>query len=192
MGDPKKPKKKYASPKKMWAVSRVMGDRMLAKKYGLKKKEEIWRASTKLSGKRKTARKLLALELDQRIKMEKELTDSLYSQGLLERGATLEDVLGLKVESLLDRRLGTILCKKGMTTTQKQARQLITHGHIKVNGRKVTAPSYLVKRDEENTVDFMKKELEAKLRPAVKAKPVQAPSPQEAAPKEVKEVEKNV
>jgi len=46
--------------------------------------------------------------------------------------------------SLLERRLDNIVCRLGMARSRAQARQLITHGHILVNRRRVDIPSYLV------------------------------------------------
>jgi small subunit ribosomal protein S4 len=47
--------------------------------------------------------------------------------------------------SLLERRLDNIVCRLGMAGSRAQARQLIGHGHILVNNRRVDIPSYLVK-----------------------------------------------
>ncbi len=54
-------------------------------------------------------------------------------------GATGENLL-----SLLERRLDNTIYRLKMATTRTQARQIIVHGHVKVNGRKVSAPSFLV------------------------------------------------
>jgi small subunit ribosomal protein S4 len=50
---------------------------------------------------------------------------------------------------MLERRLDTVLRRAGMASSHAQARQLILHGHVRVNGRKVNIPSYLVKVGEE-------------------------------------------
>ncbi|ODT98384.1 MAG: 30S ribosomal protein S4 [Planctomycetes bacterium SCN 63-9] len=47
--------------------------------------------------------------------------------------------------SLLERRLDNVVARLGFTLGRPQARQLITHGHILVNGRKVDIPSYMVR-----------------------------------------------
>ncbi len=44
--------------------------------------------------------------------------------------------------------------RKGLATTLKQARQFIVHGHVSIDGRKVTIPGYLVKRSEEDKITF--------------------------------------
>ena len=47
--------------------------------------------------------------------------------------------------SLLERRLDNVVTRLGFATSRAQARQMITHGHITVNGRKLDIPSYLVR-----------------------------------------------
>ena len=47
--------------------------------------------------------------------------------------------------SLLERRLDNVVTRLGFATSRPQARQMITHGHITVNGRKLDIPSYLVR-----------------------------------------------
>ena len=78
--------------------------------------------------------------------------DKLYRLGLLDKDATLDDVLSLTVQDILERRLQTVVWRKGLARTIKQARQFIVHGHVYVNGRRVTVPSYWVKRGEERHV----------------------------------------
>lgn len=59
------------------------------------------------------------------------------------KGATGENLL-----SLLERRLDNVLFRLKMAFSRVQARQLITHGHINVNGKRVKSPSYLVKEGD--------------------------------------------
>ena len=159
MGDPKKTHKHYDTPAKPWDKSRLDEERVIKEQYALKNKRELWMAETTLRQKRKNARKLLALPLEERLKREKELLGSLHNLGLLSKGAILDDVLSLTSDSLLERRLQTIVWRKGLASTPKQARQFIVHGHISVKGRKLDRPSYLVKKDEEGTIAYHKKEL---------------------------------
>ena len=53
---------------------------------------------------------------------------------------------------LLETRLDNVVYRLGLASTRKQARQLVTHGHITVNGSKVDIPSYLVKPGQEISV----------------------------------------
>jgi small subunit ribosomal protein S4 len=47
--------------------------------------------------------------------------------------------------SLLERRLDNVVTRLGFATSRPQARQMVTHGHIAINGRKLDIPSYLVR-----------------------------------------------
>jgi len=66
----------------------------------------------------------------------------------------LDDVLGLTAENVLERRLQTLVYRKGLAKTLHQARQMVVHGHIAINGRRVTSPGYLVPRDEEDKIEI--------------------------------------
>lgn len=68
--------------------------------------------------------------------------------------AQFEDVLLLTVEDLLKRRLQSLVLEKGLAKTIYDARQKIVHGHIQVKDKKINAPSYIVKKDEENFISF--------------------------------------
>ena len=83
---------------------------------------------------------------------EKVLIEKLNRLGLLSGGVSLDDVLGLTLESIFERRLQTIVFKKGLVNTIKQARQFIIHGHVMIGNRKVVYPSYLVPKDEEDKI----------------------------------------
>ena len=63
-------------------------------------------------------------------------------------------ILSLKVQAALERRLQTLVHRKGLARSPKQARQLITHGHIAIAGRRVTIPGYHVTRIEENAISY--------------------------------------
>ena len=63
-----------------------------------------------------------------------------YEKATRMSGKTGEDLL-----SLLERRLDNVVYRLGFATTRRDARQLVTHGHFTVNGKKVDIPSYLVK-----------------------------------------------
>ncbi|MFQ6050390.1 MAG: 30S ribosomal protein S4 [Candidatus Hydrothermarchaeota archaeon] len=156
MGDPRKIRKKYETPAHPWQKTRLEEESELIKRYGLKNKREIWRAKTMLRRFRSEARTLLALDIEEREQIERDFLNKLIRYGLLEEDSKLEDVLGLKLEDLLERRLQTLVHKKGLARTPKQSRQLIVHGHITVGDRKVTKPSYMVLRDEENLLSHAK------------------------------------
>ncbi len=148
MGDPKRQRKKYVTPSHPWQKDRLYEELMLVGKYGLRNKRELWRLKTILSEIRSRARKLLAIPESERKKEEEALIRRLYIMGVLDKNAVLDDVLNLTVEDLLKRRLQTVVYEKGLAKTINQARQMIVHRHIMVSGRIVTAPGYIVKRDD--------------------------------------------
>jgi small subunit ribosomal protein S4 len=60
-----------------------------------------------------------------------------------ERGVTGENLL-----KLLERRLDNVVFRLGMAASRREARQMVGHGHIQINGHKVSIPSYIVKVGE--------------------------------------------
>lgn len=66
----------------------------------------------------------------------------------------LEDVLALGTEDVLERRLQTQVHKKELSNSLKHARQLIVHGHIAINDRRVTIPSYMVSLEDESGIGY--------------------------------------
>ncbi len=52
----------------------------------------------------------------------------------------------------MERRLQSLVHRKGLAKSPKQARQLVVHGHIRVGGRRITSPSYLVPVEQEETI----------------------------------------
>jgi len=152
----RKLKKKLKRPKRPWDKERIEEEKELLKKYGLRRKREIWKAKEILRKFRRRARRLIA-EKDK--EKERILIEKLYNMGLLEKNATLDDVLGLTVENILDRRLQTLVYKLGLAKTPKQARQFIVHGHIAFEGRRCVYPSLLVPRGKEKEIGFYGKPL---------------------------------
>ncbi len=157
MGKPKFSRKKFETPKHPWQEERIKKENELIKKYGLKNKKEIWKAETRLRRYRSQARELLASVAtgDKQSKKESEqLLNHLSRMNMLPVNSTLDDVLALDTESILSRRLQTISYLKGFASTPKQARQLISHGHITLGERRVTIPSYMVTKNEENNISY--------------------------------------
>lgn len=156
---PGKNHKTYDTPKRRFEKTRIEDENRLVIDYGLRNKRELWKAQSTLRGYRRAARDLLALKsstTDESViaRKEDELLGHLERYGLLAAGAGIGDVLAMKTENELERRLQTIVYRKGLARSPKQARQLITHGHIAVNGRKLTIPGYRVRRSEEGAVGY--------------------------------------
>lgn len=163
MGHPKKSKKRYEKPRRPWEITRIKAEKELAETYGLKNKREIWKAASFIKRYRREIRAISA-EIARRkpaehtLKKKDAILAALRRRGILsesEGGSVrLEDVLALTVENLLERRLQTRVYKKGLANTAKQARQFIVHGHIAVDGRRVTIPSYIVDVEEEKKLGY--------------------------------------
>jgi small subunit ribosomal protein S4 len=157
MGDPKRQRKKFDTPRFPWQVDTLEAELKILGQYGLRNKREIWRHKTLLSKYRGIGRSLLGMTVDERSKQEKQLLDRLHRLGILPEESALDDVLDLALEDILGRRLQTLVFQRGLANSIQQARQLITHGHIAIEGRKVSTPSYLVLKDEEEKIEYSPK-----------------------------------
>jgi small subunit ribosomal protein S4 len=133
----------------IWTTDQLNAELYIMGSYGLRNKRELWKTQTEVARIRNQARALLALSAETRAEKEKRLLNFLNRLGLAKEGATLDDILNLKVEDLLERRLQTIVMKKSGTKSPYQARQVVSHGHVSIGNRKVNIPGYLVRTEEE-------------------------------------------
>jgi len=154
MGDPKKQRKKFDTPRFRWRKDVLQEELKLLGQYGLRNKHELWRHKTSLSKVRGIARSLISKSVDERTKMENELLATLKKKGILQETAVLDNVLDLTIDDILERRLQTIVFRKGLARTTFQSRQLITHGHITIDNRRVTIPGYIVRKEEESKIVY--------------------------------------
>jgi small subunit ribosomal protein S4 len=154
MGDPKKQHKKYTTPRVPYDTEMFMEELKLLGAYGLRNKHELWRVRTELSTLRRRARNLLAQTASEREKQEKEMIGKLHKMGLIQSNGTLDDILTLSIEDLMERRLQTFIYRKGMVKSLWQARQFITHGHISISGKEVRVPGYHVLIDDEKAIEY--------------------------------------
>jgi len=109
MGDPRRQKKKYVTPKRPFDSDRFEQELQLIGTYGLRNKKELW------------------------------------------------NVLDLTLDNVLDRRLQTIIFRKGLACSMHHARQLVTHGHIALDGARVTTPRRIITAAEEDRLMFTPK-----------------------------------
>ncbi len=157
MGDPKKQRKKFDTPRFPWQIDALDTELKLLGQYGLRNKREIWRHKTLLSKYRGIGRSLLGMSTGERKKQERQLLDRLHRLGILPEESALDDVLDLTLEDILARRLQTLVFHRGLAQSIQQSRQLITHGHIAIEGKRVSTPSYLVLKDEESKIAYTPK-----------------------------------
>lgn len=155
----RKPKKTYKRPRRMWDKARIERDKKLKKDYGLVREREIWRAETMLRKYRRLARELVGVRDKEK---ERELLSNLTKRGILEKGAGLDDVLGLTVEKILERRFQTVVFNRGLSNTPKHARQMIVHGHVRLGGRVYKYPSRIILKSEEDKIEVIKNKEERK------------------------------
>jgi small subunit ribosomal protein S4 len=156
MGDPKKLKRKYESPRKIWDKSRIEEEGKLLDEFGLKNMRELRVMQMELKRIRREARKLLSLRERGR-ELGKPLLEKVVRLGIAKPETSLEDLLSLTIRDLLERRLETRVFKKGLARSVDQSRQLIAHGHIAIEGRRISAPSYLVPVKEEDKIGYYRK-----------------------------------
>jgi len=154
VGDPRKQKKKYEAPRFPWRQDALENELRLLGEYGLRNKKELWRHRTMVSKFRGMARSVLSMPTSQRVEREAQILGRLKRLGILPEGAVLDNILDLAMEEILERRLQTLVLRRGLAKTTYQARQLITHGHIAIGDRKVFSPSYLVPKEEEDEMGY--------------------------------------
>ncbi|MGP6220530.1 30S ribosomal protein S4 [Caldiplasma sukawensis] len=160
MGDPKFQKKLYSTPRHPWEKVRIDAEREIINKYGLKNKRELWKSETFLKSIRAQARDLQAKirrNDENAIKQLNLLVNRLNRYKIVSGNPTLDDILSLSIENVLERRLQTVVFRKNMAVTIKQARQLIVHGHIKIGDTRVTIPSYMVEEKDEENITYTEK-----------------------------------
>src|SRR5438128_8826639 len=154
MGDPRKPRKAYQTPRHPWRKDQLEEELHLVGEYGLRNKRELRRHETDLSQIRGIARTLLGSEEEARAQLERQYLTSLARRGVLPESAAVDNILDLNVKDLMERRLQTIVYRSGLARSIHQARQFVSHGHISIANEIVSVPSYIVKRDEESRIDF--------------------------------------
>ena len=155
MGSIKKQRKKFSKPNHPWQKERIDEERGILKQYGLRRKYEVWKMNSMLKKFLHRAKTIIGEKTSQSDLEKKQLLERLHLLGLLKKDSKIEDVLNLKLKDVLDRRLQTLVHRKQIAKTIKQAREFIVHEHIAVGSRKVTAPSYLVSINEEHHIKLV-------------------------------------
>jgi len=81
-------------------------------------------------------------------------------RGYYFKAARMKGITGENLLSLLERRLDNVAVRCGFASSHAEARQLVRHGHFKINGKKVNIPSYLVREGDEIVVRDKSKKIE--------------------------------
>ena len=158
----KRQRKKYSRPQRPFDKIRIDEENVLKDKYGLKNKKEIWRAEAAVSRYRGIAKKLITSSTEE----QEAFISKLVKKGILKEDSQIDDVLDMKKEDYLNRRLQTILFKKGLSKSLKHARQLVTHRFVIIKDRIINVHSYAVDLSEEKGVKLVA------LKPKAAPKPV--------------------
>jgi small subunit ribosomal protein S4 len=83
-------------------------------------------------------------------------------RNLFEKAAKQKGITGENLVNALERRLDSVIYRMGLATSRAQARQVVRHGHIQVNGQKVDIPSFHV-----NTGDTIEVREKSKNNPTI-------------------------
>jgi small subunit ribosomal protein S4 len=157
MGDPKKLRKKYDTPRHPWVKGNIEAGKILKKEFGLRNAQEILRAQSFLKKYKNIAKRLIAQKTAQGEKEKTQILEKLQNLGLLPTGSDLDSILNLKVETILGRRIQSVLFNKKLARSVKQARQFIVHRHVSIGDKEITAPAYLISLEEESRLTFKSK-----------------------------------
>merc|ERR1711871_332606 len=144
-------------PRRSYDKERLDAELKLIGTYGLKNKREIWRVGLVLSKVRAVARQLLTLEErdPQRIFQGQALMRRMIRYGILDEDKLrLDYVLSLKVENFMERRLQTLVFKRGLAKSIHHARVLIRQRHIRVGRQIVNVPSFMVRVESQPHIEF--------------------------------------
>ena len=154
MGDPKHYRKKYETPLHPWNKAVIETERVLVRDFGLKNKQEILIANSFLRRYKIIAKRLNADKTAQGNKEKSQIIGKLQKYSFLPQEAELDQILGLGLKDVLERRLQSQVVRHGLARSMKQARQFITHRHVLVGKKEITSPSYLVSKEEESLLSF--------------------------------------
>merc|ERR1712146_300941 len=145
------------NPKRAYDKERLDHELQMLGTYGLKNKREIRRVGLILSKVRAVARDLLTLdEKDPRRIFEGQaLMRRMIRYGILDEDKQrLDYVLALKIEDFLERRLQTLVFKRGLAKSIHHARVLIRQKHIRVGRQIVDIPSFMVRVESQPHIEF--------------------------------------
>ena len=144
-------------PRRPFEKERLDAEMKLIGEYGLKNKREIWRVNLQVAKIRSAARELLKMDEHEpkRIFEGAALLRRLHRYGILPEGQNqLDYVLSLTVNNFLERRLQTLVFKLGFAKSIHHARILIKQRHIRVGSQLVDVPSFLVRVENQKSIDF--------------------------------------
>ena len=133
---------RYTGP--AWKISRRLGYSCLGTGEELAKRQTVPGQHGDARPKKKTEYGTQLTE-KQKLRFTYGVSEKQFRRFFLIAKADKEKSTGLALFQLLESRLDNLVYRMGFAKTRRQARQLVNHGHVTVNGRKVNIPSYQVK-----------------------------------------------
>ncbi len=118
--------------------------------------KELWQVQSKISNIRRNIRLLLGGS-SKNAGNEKDIINKLIKQGIASKDSNLDNLLDLNEKQFLERRLQSLVFRKSLAKSMKQARQLIVHGFISMDNRKINKPGVIVNIGSEDSIKYYKK-----------------------------------
>lgn len=157
---------RYTGP--VWKKSRRLGYSILESGKELRKRTTIPGQHGDSKPKKKTEYGLQMTE-KQKLRFTYGLSEKQFRRFFTIAKADKERSTGIALLVLLESRLDNLVYRMGFASTRRQARQLVTHGHVTVNGKKVDIPSYIVElnsvisfKDSSKNLKVVKETIESK------------------------------
>jgi len=158
---------RYTGP--VWKVSRRLGYSILGNGQELARRQTIPGQHGQARQKKKTEYGLQMAE-KQKLRFTYGVGERQFQRFFKIAKADKHTATGLKLLQLLESRLDNLVYRMGFAVTRRQARQLVTHGHVTVNGKKVDIPSYLCSVNDVISFKESSKNLKV-VKEAIAAKP---------------------
>nr|BAS01849.1 ribosomal protein S9 [Amorphochlora amoebiformis] len=154
--------KLWNKPKNPFEKKRMEKEIILIVQFGLKNKRELWKIQLFLSKIRNTARKIIGIDIKHH-----SVSNLCYNiiwfcykyNLIIESNNSIESILSISIKDLLTRRFQSLVYKFALSRTIHEARLIINHKYIEINGQISNKPGLLVKKDNEKYMHFSKKYL---------------------------------
>ncbi len=135
----------------------LKGERCTTKKCAMERRPVA--PGPHAAGRRKPSEYSVQLREKQKAKRAYGLLEKQF-RGYYEEAERMKGVTGENMLILLERRLDNVVYRMGIGSSRAQSRQIVNHGHITVNGKRVNIPSYQVKKGDVIAIKENKKDNE--------------------------------
>ena len=135
----------------------LKGERCLTKKCSFERRPNV--PGVHGAARKKITEYGVQLREKQKVKRTYGLQEKQF-RSYYERANTMRGKVGENMLSLLERRLDNVVYRMGIGASRAESRQIVNHGHITVNGKRVNIPSYIVKVDDVVAIKENKRELQ--------------------------------